>query len=393
MVEATNGRYIEGNDLNELFPILIGIGGLSTTPRASSIVLQLSNTISISCKHWNRVSKSSFPSLKKLSKISHEYDNVKGDGGNVVKRDTSYRNPDDPDEEIRPEEKVKGFKYGPQYIPITPNEEEAFMIMSSPIIEIIGFIDHMKIPRYHFLDCHSVLVGDESQTGAIEIMSSLSKSLQRKQQVALVRFVKRENGEPILSVLIPITHTPGEFIIYRIPCCDDVRDYPFPSLPTPYDDKPESELKKFRQKCQLMSKLVKQMTITEEKLNLSHFVVFNPALKRLYHSLIQKINCHTESSLPFFSSSNCFANPFLSEISEQYNRGGVDHNAINEILSFFNEVFELKRIEKKSKKRGFETNAFHDDIEKKQKKTIEVNVIHHNVTLNVIDLIITLDFD
>jgi len=40
-----------------------------------------------------------------------------------VKRDTTYRNPNDPDLEIGADEKVKGYRYGSQYIPMTAVDE------------------------------------------------------------------------------------------------------------------------------------------------------------------------------------------------------------------------------------------------------------------------------
>ena len=54
-----------------------------------------------------------------------------------MKRDTTYRNADDPDQELSLEEKVKGYKYGPEYIAITKIDEELLKIPGPAVIKVI----------------------------------------------------------------------------------------------------------------------------------------------------------------------------------------------------------------------------------------------------------------
>ncbi len=141
---ATNGRYLAVNDVGACFALFSAAPGITTTPRPTKISLHISPHLVIPCVYWSELSKVTAPSLKKQAKSASTNDNGSGDGA-AAKRDTSYRNPDDPDEEVFAEDRVKGYKYGPQYIPISTTttnvmasvtEEQAFVIPGEGKIEV-----------------------------------------------------------------------------------------------------------------------------------------------------------------------------------------------------------------------------------------------------------------
>ena len=214
----TSGRYLEASNISECLPILASAPGLTVTPRLAKINLQISPALIIPCTYFGLVTKVTLPSLKKQAKPASAansggpemiLDNDVGVGvgvGRSAQRDTSYRNPDDPDEEVFAEDRVKGYKYGSQYIPISGTEEEAFKVQGPSIIEVLGFIAATSVPRHHFLDCTTVVQGDAASSyglAATVSISALSTAMRHSGQVALVRFVKRENGDPIMAALLP----------------------------------------------------------------------------------------------------------------------------------------------------------------------------------------------
>jgi len=146
------------------------------------------------------------PTLKKVAlpagttAASANFDEMEA---GTVKRDTTYRNPEDPDVELGPEEKVKGYKYGPQYVPVTAVEEDIFKLKASASVTVIGAIPADSIPRHHFLESPLFLQGSVDSDAAQVSVVSLGRALRETKKVLLARFVKRENADPFLAVLIP----------------------------------------------------------------------------------------------------------------------------------------------------------------------------------------------
>jgi ATP-dependent DNA helicase 2 subunit 2 len=156
--------------------------------------------LKIPCVYWSKVSKAKVPTMKKVavSALSSE----DGEAGQV-KRDTTYRNPEDPDVELTPEEKVKGYKYGPQYVPVTANEEGMFKLQSPASVTLIGSIPAASIPRYHYLEGPLFLQGAVENDAAQVSIVVLSRTLKQTGQALLARFVKRTDADPFLAALMP----------------------------------------------------------------------------------------------------------------------------------------------------------------------------------------------
>ena len=132
-----------------------------------------------------------------------EDDDDMGGGAGGVKRDTTYRNPEDPDVELAPEEKVKGYKYGPQYVPVTTEEEDMFKLKAPASVTLIGSVPADSIPRFHFLEGPLFLQGAVDNDAAQVSIMVLSRTLKETNKVLLARFVKRENADPFLAALMP----------------------------------------------------------------------------------------------------------------------------------------------------------------------------------------------
>ena len=129
-------------------------------------------------------------------------DSEDGEAGQI-KRDTTYRNPEDPDVELGPDEKVKGYKYGPQYVPVTAEEEDMFKLKSPANVTLIGSLPAAAIPRHHYLEGPLFLQGSNDSDAAQVSIVVLSRSLRDSGRALLARFVKRENADPFLAALLP----------------------------------------------------------------------------------------------------------------------------------------------------------------------------------------------
>lgn len=166
--------------------------------------------LKIPCVYWSKISKAKVPTMKKVAipaggaAACRRAAIGEGDeGGGQVKRDTTYRNPEDPDVELTPEEKVKGYKYGPQYVPVTAVEEDMFKLKSPASVTLVGSIPADAIPRHHYLEGPLFLQGAVDSDASQVSIVVLSRTLKETNKVLLARFVKRENADPFLAALMP----------------------------------------------------------------------------------------------------------------------------------------------------------------------------------------------
>ena len=169
IASLTGGIFVEGQSFEELLPIW-EFRGLGTRPMQTKITFELSASVKIPCVQWMKVSKQTFPSLKKESE---SFDGVDADTGNV-KRDTSYLIPSLEDQECRYEDRVKGFRYGSTFVPIM-NAELLMAIEEPPGIRLVGFMAAQKLRRHHFLETPIVVQGAPCNQPAQSAIISLAR--------------------------------------------------------------------------------------------------------------------------------------------------------------------------------------------------------------------------
>lgn len=128
IAETTGGRYMAADDLADCMPLLASAPGLSTRPQQKKQVLEIAPYMRIPCIVWKKVNVKSLPSLKKTIRPpdagSSSGQKDRGDDGDgttppMVSRETRYMNPHDEGEEVTMEERIKGYRYGTQYIPLS----------------------------------------------------------------------------------------------------------------------------------------------------------------------------------------------------------------------------------------------------------------------------------
>eukprot|EP00598_Pedospumella_elongata_P004114 CAMPEP_0184970026 /NCGR_PEP_ID=MMETSP1098-20130426/2604_1 /TAXON_ID=89044 /ORGANISM="Spumella elongata, Strain CCAP 955/1" /LENGTH=751 /DNA_ID=CAMNT_0027491883 /DNA_START=92 /DNA_END=2347 /DNA_ORIENTATION=+ len=345
LAESIEGRFAEMEDPRDGFYLLAGGAGLGTKPQLLKTTLQLAPQVRIPCQYWSKISKGKVPTLKKVAlpagatATSAALDELEA---GTVKRDTTYRNPEDPDVELGPEEKVKGYKYGPQYVPVTAVEEDIFKLKSPASVTVIGAIPIDRIPRYHFLESPLFLQGSTDLDSAQVAVTALCRALREANKILLARFVKRENADPFLAALIPsdLEGQEHSLLVHRLPCAEDVRDYLFPSLlafdnPTAVAQNPT-----LQQQQAAVSAFVDSVTLAAPLR--AEICPVNPVLFNFYNSVRDKITgvCSTDINVST-GLKDTLVSPFANSA------------AATAALNTVYQKFALEKLESKKKRKTY----------------------------------------
>ena len=103
---------------------------------------------------YKKTSEEKLPTLKKYSDKAPPTDKF---ATHEVKVDYEYRSVEDSSKAVPPEERIKGYRYGPQVVPIAPSEWDAVKFKPEKSVKLLGFTDASNIMRYNFncFDLHT----------------------------------------------------------------------------------------------------------------------------------------------------------------------------------------------------------------------------------------------
>ena len=165
---------------------------------------------------------------------------------------------------------------------MTSVDEKMFKVPGSPCIKLIGFLPEADIPRHHYLEVPILVHGSAESEEAKKAIAALAVALDREKKVALARYVKSEDADPCLSGLFPICDEENgwSLLLYRLPCCEDVREYSFPSLARFAGDERLLSGDDMQKKA-VVSQFVDALTLPEMELT-----PVNPVL----HTLLAEVN-------------------------------------------------------------------------------------------------------
>lgn len=333
------------------FMVLLSSGlGLGTKPILSKTEFQISPSLKFPCVYWSKVSKATAPTLKKTT----NKDGTSTD--DKIKRDISYRKQNEEEVEVSLEERVKGYRYGMQYIPVTSADEERFTIVGSPSIKLIGFIPKDRLQRQHYLDNSSILHPSLDSEQAQICFQAIADEMNNSSKIGIARLVKRENSDPTLVALIPYkVQELWALLTVRIPCCEDIRDYNFPSLVTYASEKKIKKDEQLSRQHQVMSDFIDSLTAKKDngQNRQDHLLVPNPALSALYTEIFGRLSNTAVSG---------------NQASGNIHREIPAKAAISSSLALF-DAFPLAKVEKKTRKKKFwsDTNTS-TEIESSAKK-------------------------
>jgi hypothetical protein len=230
IAEETGGALMQANTIIDCFYLLAqkpGLGTKPTMPKVNLIIYPDSKPIS--CQLWAKIQKKALPALKKKINKPGQVDVI-----HKIARDFSYI--DESKNEIKIENRLRGYKYGQQYVPV--NNDDNFKIKGESEIHILGFMNQDKIPRNHYLSATQILqyanTGKNVENSKAQTsICALSRALRQEQCVGIARVSIARVGcvTPFLASLSAPTSDDGTLIVHRLPCKDDCREYVFPSLP------------------------------------------------------------------------------------------------------------------------------------------------------------------
>lgn len=93
---------------------------------------------------YKKTSEEKFPALKKYSDKAPSSDKY---ATHEVKVDFEYKSKEDPDKVVPPEQRIKGYRYGPQVIPISSAEWDSVKLKPDKGVKLLGFTDSSNIKR------------------------------------------------------------------------------------------------------------------------------------------------------------------------------------------------------------------------------------------------------
>ncbi|XP_062154051.1 ATP-dependent DNA helicase 2 subunit KU80 [Alnus glutinosa] len=299
--------------------------------------LEISSKMKIKVWVYKKTSEEKFPTLKKYSDKAPATDKF---ATHEVKVDYEYKNVEGPSRVVPPEERIKGYRYGPQVVPIAPSEWDAVKFKPEKSVKLLGFTDSSNIMRHYYMKDANVFIADPGNTRAVLAVSALARAMKEKNKVALVRCVWRNGqGNVVVGVLTPNVsekdNIPDSFYFNVLPFAEDVREFQFPS----FNNLPAS-WQPNEQQQEAADNLVKMLDLAppgkEEALQ-PEFIP-NPLLERFYRLLELKSKQPDAAVPPLDETLKKITEPDPELLSQN-----------KSVIDAFRRIFELKEKPKLKK--------------------------------------------
>ena len=179
------------------------------------------------------------------------------------------------DTEIDPSDRVKAFRYGKSVIPFNEVDEAQMKFQAHRSMEALGFVPIASIPLHVLMGGVKAVAPPPGDSNAALALASFVHGMEHLQRAMLVRFVWRENSEPVLGACFPSAKAARDIMYFApLPFAEDFRHYSFRSF---------DEVSVTAREAKCVDDLVRSMTVDDA--TLSPKSVFNPALQQYYTSL------------------------------------------------------------------------------------------------------------
>lgn len=245
---------------------------------------ELSSKMKIKVWVYKKTSEEKFPTMKKYSNKAPPTDKF---ATHEIKVDYEYKSVEDPNRVIPPEQRIRGYRYGPQVVPISSAELEAVKFNPEKGVKLLGFTDASNIMRHYYMKDVNLFIAEPGNTKAIVAISALARAMKEMNKVAIIRCVWRQSqSNVVVGVLTPNVsekdNIADSFYFNVLPFAEDVREFQFPS----FSNLPSSMQPNERQQ-EAADKLVQLLDLApagkEEVLQPN--LTPNPMLERFYRAL------------------------------------------------------------------------------------------------------------
>ncbi|KAF5189380.1 Atp-dependent dna helicase 2 subunit ku80 [Thalictrum thalictroides] len=194
--------------------------------------LELAPKMKIKVWVYKKTAEEKFPTLKKYSDKAPPTDRF---ATHEVKVDYEYKGAEDPNKVVPPEQRIKGYRYGPQVVPISSAELEAIKFKPEKGVKLLGFTNTSNIMRHYYMKDVYIFIAEPGNTKAILAVSALVRAMKEMNKVAILRCVWRQGqGSVVVGVLTPNVsdreYVPDSFFFNVLPFAEDVREFQFPSF-------------------------------------------------------------------------------------------------------------------------------------------------------------------
>ncbi|XP_074279962.1 ATP-dependent DNA helicase 2 subunit KU80 [Silene latifolia] len=250
--------------------------------------LEVSSSLKIKVWVYKKTSEERFPTLKKYSDKAPASDRF---ATHEIKVDYEYQSIQDPGKIVPPEQRIKGYRYGPEVVPISTDEWEAVKFKPEKSVKLLGFTDAKNILRQYFMKDVNLFIAEPGKKEAVIAVSALARAMKEMNKVAIVRCVWRQGqAGVVIGVLTPNVsakdNIADSFYFNVLPFAEDVREFQFPSfrnLPEAFQPTEEQQ--------EASDNFVKMLDLAppaKEEYLRPDFTP-NPVLERFYHFLELRI--------------------------------------------------------------------------------------------------------
>ncbi|KAJ0964159.1 hypothetical protein J5N97_029281 [Dioscorea zingiberensis] len=299
--------------------------------------LELGSTMKIKVWVYKKTSEEKFPTLKKYSDKAPPSDKF---ATHEVKVDYEYKSVEDPDKVVPPEQRIKGYRYGPQVVPISSAEWEAVQFKPDKGIKLLGFTDSCNIMRHYYMRDVYIFIPEPGNRKAIAAVSAIARAMKELNKVAILRCVWRQGqGSVVVGVLTPniscTDNIPDSFYFNVLPFAEDVREFQFPS----FSKFPAAWLPNALQQ-EAADSFVRRLDLApsgREEMLKPDFTP-NPVLERFYHFLDLKSKQPDADVPPLDRTLKRITEPDSDLLSES-----------KPVIDNFHSYFELKENPKRKK--------------------------------------------
>ena len=301
IARETGGTVIAAKSLIELMQV----AGAKKIPKSTrkKVSLQFVPGEKFEAVYSLLVSKANLQTLKTHA-IVYDDDGrtIKDMGGRDVMtdiaRDTSYRDSENPAQEVDPECRSKAYRYGNDYIPTNEYDEEALKMHGDIDMSVMGYIEKEDVPPNAYVGGGYAVTGGDSLRARTAI-SAMAQALAAEGKVALTRFVKSVDADPAIGVLLPMTKLEGEegegshrLTFIQLPFAEDFTKYTFRSFRAEDLSLPNADITTLQLKT--AEDYINSMILRDDEV-VSHKIA-NPAIRSLNRTLIERIVQPNENS-------------------------------------------------------------------------------------------------
>ncbi|PWA51740.1 Ku70/Ku80 beta-barrel domain-containing protein [Artemisia annua] len=277
--------------------------------------LEISSALKLKVWVYKKTAEEKFPTLKKYSDKAPPTDKF---ATHEIKLDYDYKSVQDPNKVVPPEQRIKGYKYGPQVIPISSDVFEAVKFKPEKGVKLLGFTNAQNIRRHYYMKDVNIFIAEPGNKKAIMAVSALARAMKEMNKVAIVRCVWRQGqANVVVGVLTPnvsdMDNIADSFYFNVIPFAEDVREFQFPSFSNfPASVQPNAEQQEAADKLVMMLDLA---PAGKEEALRPDFTP-NPVLERFYHHLELKSKDPDAAVPPLDATLKRITEPDLEAISQ-----------------------------------------------------------------------------